>query len=103
MQLLLCVQAFATATSGGRLEVWDFAISTLLPVAVDVGSGRDRTSVLFNDHAPIIIVGDIGGNVSVFRLFGVGLALGEIEQQRRLMEAMDANVMKSESGQADPA
>lgn len=96
------MQVFATATGGGRVEVWDFAASTLLPVAVHTLPGHKRTSVLFNSHNSIIIAGDDNGGVSVFRSFEISRRCEAEQQQReRLAEAMDANVMKTEPGLGD--
>jgi dynein intermediate chain 4, axonemal len=93
---------FATATDSGTVEVWDFAQSTLRPVASHAKPGMTMTCVLFNEHNSTVVAGDSSGGVSVLRLFGINKEGETDEQQRkRLAAAMDANVMKTESGQAD--
>jgi len=64
-------------------------------------AGAQRTCVLFNESAPVIIAGDSSGGVSVFRMFDVGQKIGAAEQKQRLAAAMDANIM-TESLKAAP-
>lgn len=93
--------AFATATGGGSVDVWDMLQGTLRPVASFVNPNAKMTSVLFHMHNEILIAGDDNGGVSVFRLFGINRKnISDEAQQQRLMDAMDANVMKTSDGQA---
>jgi dynein intermediate chain 4, axonemal len=88
---------FATSTSGGAVDVWDFSESTLRPVTSFAKDGLRMTCVRFHEHNAALAAGDSDGGVSVLRLFGVTReAEGPEEQAARLAAAMDANVMKTE-------
>jgi dynein intermediate chain 4, axonemal len=87
---------FATATRGGSVEVWDFSHVALRPVASYQEPGTPMTCVLFNPHNETMIAGTSDGRVLVFRVFGVDRRHESTEaQQACLMEAMNANVMKT--------
>ena len=92
---------FATATSGGFVEVWDMLQGTLRPIASYSDPGVKMTSVLFHSQNETMIAGDASGGISVFRLFGINRRQDSDEaQQQRLVDAMDANVMKTRAAQA---
>ena len=93
--------AFATATGAGSVDVWDMLQGTLKPVASFTDASAKMTCVLFHVDNETMIAGDGNGGVTVFRLFGVNRKSDSDEtQQRRLMDAMDANVMKTGGCQA---
>lgn len=93
--------AFATATGGGSVDVWDMLQGTLRPAASFTDPNLRMTSVLFHVDNETMIAGDGSGGVSVFRLFGITRKFDSDEvQQQRLMDAMDANVMKTSGDQA---
>ncbi|KAL0034596.1 hypothetical protein WJX79_009843 [Trebouxia sp. C0005] len=87
---------FGTATSGGRIEIWDLAASTLKPIAQHTCEGRMFSSMLFSEESPVVVAGGSNGGVQVLRLLDVDLA-GDLEavQTRRLDDAMRANIVKT--------
>jgi len=92
---------FAAGTAGGRLDLWDFATSTLRPVATHMMPGRAAvTGVHFARDAPVVVACSEMGGVMVLRLLNVAGERGEPPelQQVRLEEALRANVMKAALG-----
>ena len=90
---------FGTATSGGRIEIWDLAASTLKPIAQHTCEGRMFSCMLFSEESPVVVAGGSNGGVEVLRLLDVDLA-DDLEafstvQTRRLDDAMRANIVKT--------
>lgn len=86
---------FACATAGGCVEVWDLSLSTLKPAARHTEAGVRMTSVAFHGVDSVLAAGDSAGGVTVLSVpdaFRPGE--DESEQQSRLANAMEANVMK---------
>lgn len=57
---------FGSVTSSGRLEVWDFDLSTVKPV-VTHKAGAKLSCLLFSPICPVVVCGSATGHVSVFR------------------------------------
>jgi len=87
---------FGTATSGGRIEIWDLAASTLKPIAQHTCEGRMFSCMLFSEESPVVVAGGSNGGIQVLRLLDVDLADDlEAVQTRRLDDAMRANIVKT--------
>ncbi len=89
--------AFAAATAGGRLEIWDVAVSTLKPVARHVSARARMTAVSFAPAgAPVVVAGGADGGLLVFRHFNVFGERGEGREAQvaRLEEALRANAVR---------
>eukprot|EP00879_Flechtneria_rotunda_P011374 GHRR01011880.1.p1 GENE.GHRR01011880.1~~GHRR01011880.1.p1 ORF type:complete len:526 (+),score=206.29 GHRR01011880.1:689-2266(+) len=88
---------FGAVTAGGRLELWDFAVSTLRPVVQHANTKCALTALMFAKDAPVVIAANDAGALLVFRL--INIAADKYEhpemQQTRLEEALRANVMKA--------
>jgi hypothetical protein len=90
-------------TSGGRLEVWDFAASTLRPAAQHVSFKARATAVSFAPRgAPVLVAGGDAGGLMVFRAFNLSDERGEGReaQMARLEEAIRANAAKAPAAAA---
>jgi dynein intermediate chain 4, axonemal len=80
--------------------VWDFAESTLKPVAMHHHEGSKLSCVLFSPTSPVVMCGGDDGAVSVHRIhYTGGQVPGRSEQLRLMDEALRANVMKTEPNQ----
>lgn len=87
---------FGTATSGGKVEIWDLAVSTLKPVAQHSCDRIKFACMLFCEESPVVVAGGSNGGVQVLRLMDVELA-DDLEQvqTKRLNDAMRANIVKT--------
>lgn len=75
-----CSTMFASTAKDGRLELWDLYKRQLDPIYVDWGGTSKkpdgfhtlspRTSVKFNKHDPILVTGNMDGEIDVYRIFG---------------------------------
>eukprot|EP00798_Chlamydomonas_sp_ICE-L_P023736 gene23736-9292_t len=89
---------FGSVTSGGRLEIWDFDLSTVKPV-VTHKAGQKLSCMLFSERSPIVACGGESGAVSVFRLYNIDREYESVEEQvSRLDDTIRANVMKQQAG-----
>jgi hypothetical protein len=70
---------FASTARDGRLEIWDLAERSLDPIYVDwygknEHDGRRsypaRTCLRFNSQDPVVVSGNVEGQISVYRLKG---------------------------------
>lgn len=87
---------FGTATSGGKIEIWDLAASTLKPIAQHACDGRTFSCMLFSEESPVVVAGGSNGGVQVLRLLDVDLHDDlEVVQTKRLDDAMRANIVKT--------
>lgn len=87
---------FGTATSGGKVEIWDLAVSTLKPVAQHSCDRIKFACMLFCEESPVVVAGGSNGGVQVLRLVDVELADDlESVQTKRLNDAMRANIVKT--------
>ena len=71
-----CSTLFASVAKDGRLELWDLLKNNMLdPCAfVKAKEGETlpaKTMVRFCEGAPIIITGDVQGDLNVYRLHGM--------------------------------
>eukprot|EP00644_Phytophthora_capsici_P009169 jgi/Phyca11/541427/estExt2_Genewise1Plus.C_PHYCAscaffold_60767 len=57
---------FAAVAEDGRIELWDLAQSTLDPIVLEVP--LECTTVAFAPKAPVLVVGDSTGDVTVYRV-----------------------------------
>ena len=74
-----CSTLFASVARDGRLELWDLQKKSLDPIYVD-WNGKSKadketiytakTCVRFNPADPVMVAGDVKGNISVYRLLG---------------------------------
>ena len=67
---------FASVCKDGRLELWDLEKNNMLdPVAfIKPKDGEifpEKTMVKFAEDAPVIITGDVAGDVNVYRLHSI--------------------------------
>ncbi len=88
---------FGTVTAGGRLEIWDFATSTLRPAAQHVATRTRMLCLLFAPAgAPVVVAGADNGQVLVFRMHNIAAERGEPGelQQVRLEDALNRNVLR---------
>jgi len=70
-----CSTLFSSVGKDGRLELWDLTKNNMLdPFAFDKPKNGEiypsKTMVSFGKEAPIIISGDVEGDVNVYRLQG---------------------------------
>lgn len=69
-----CSTLFSSVCKDGRLELWDLDKNMLDPFAKIVPGENEyipaKTMVRFSENAPVIITGDIEGDVNVYRLHG---------------------------------
>jgi WD40 repeat protein len=98
----------ACTTTGGQIQLWDLAVSTLRPVdshklttapapeasppqegPADEAEARiSRDCVSFSKTAPVIAVGDSRGTVSLFRLWDFDSEAPAADQSAALMSAL---------------
>lgn len=83
---------FATVTAQGKVEVWSITDPIHPSATAQFLDQRRLTNVLFAEQeAPVIVVGDEKGDVTVFRLLAQcygNLNLSSEEQERQLEEAI---------------
>ena len=74
-----CSTMFASTARDGRLEMWDLSERSLDPIYVDwYGKSEHiatrtypaRTCVKFNPHYPVLVSGNVDGQISAYRIFG---------------------------------
>lgn len=88
---------FGDVTSGGRLEIWDFELSTVKPVLTHK-AGVSLSCLLFSTNSPVVVCGSENGTVSVFRTFNIDREYDTKEEQlERLDQVIRDNVMKTTS------
>ncbi|KAG2453598.1 hypothetical protein HYH02_001816 [Chlamydomonas schloesseri] len=94
---------FGSVTASGRLEIWDFALSTVKPVMHQKTPAK-LSCMLFAPNYPVVVCGGEDGTVKAYRLFNVSHEYDTLEEQLgRLDSVIKANVMKKETGQAGQA
>ncbi|GAX75644.1 hypothetical protein CEUSTIGMA_g3088.t1 [Chlamydomonas eustigma] len=94
---------FGDVTSGGRLELWDFELSTVKPV-VTHKAGMRLSCLLFSTNSPVVVCGGENGAISVFRTHNIEREYDTLDEQlSRLDETIRANVMKQQPGQMHAA
>ena len=94
---------FAGVADDGRVEVWDIAQSTLKPIIVKTREDRvPRTVVKFCKQFPVLISGDAGGVIDVFRIKNITTEqLTPSEQRKRLEAALFTNNPEEETKAED--
>mmetsp|Transcript_1059 Transcript_1059/g.1511 ORF Transcript_1059/g.1511 Transcript_1059/m.1511 type:complete len:210 (-) Transcript_1059:202-831(-) len=91
---------FGCVTNSGRLEIWDFSLSTVKPV-MHVRSRSELSCLLFSPTCPVVVCAGKDGKVRCYRIHNVEREYDTLqEQQDRLEEVIKANVMKSQPGLA---
>ncbi|KAK1795746.1 hypothetical protein P4O66_001225 [Electrophorus voltai] len=71
------------AVNEGRLEIWDLGSSILDPIIVSVARpGVKLTSLLFATQTDCVLVGDSGGQVSVYKLKNLNAGEGKEAEVR---------------------
>lgn len=87
---------FGDVTSSGRLEIWDFALSTVKPVMHAKASEARLSCLLFSPTCPVVVCGGEDGAVKAYRLTNVAREYETREEQEERLElTIRANVMKS--------
>jgi len=66
---------FASVCKDGRLELWDLEKNNMLDPFAQIKPEENevapaKTMVRFSENAPVIITGDVEGDVNVYRLHG---------------------------------
>jgi len=78
----------------GRLEIWDVAQNLLDPIATEMSKDDiflpSRKTVKFSPKHPILVSGDIKGDIKVYRIFGYDdqFNLTQKQQEERLLKAV---------------
>ena len=70
-----CSTLFASVAKDGRIELWDLTKNNMLDPFAQIPKQSEtplppKTVVRFAQGAPVIVTGDIAGDISVFRLHG---------------------------------
>lgn len=87
---------FASVTNDGRIEIWDLFTEPLGPVVTyfdkDENGNHDntpKTIVRFSATSPVILSGNLKGEVDVYRTRGLEhVQVSEQDQQNRLLAAI---------------
>lgn len=87
---------FASVANDGRIEVWDLFIEPLNPIVTYFDqdeNGEDinipKTIVRFSATSPVILTGNLKGEVDVYRTKGLEhVQVSEQDQQHRLLTAL---------------
>eukprot|EP00758_Cryptobia_borreli_P018793 Tbor_TRINITY_DN7478_c0_g1::TRINITY_DN7478_c0_g1_i1::g.14558::m.14558 len=86
-----CSTTFATATSQGRVNVWDLC-DPLEPKAIHEIEGQSLNCLLFaHQESPVIAVGDSRGDVTILKLNGSEFernGMTDLEQEDRLNDVV---------------
>eukprot|EP00330_Aristerostoma_sp_ATCC50986_P007875 CAMPEP_0114583420 /NCGR_PEP_ID=MMETSP0125-20121206/7149_1 /TAXON_ID=485358 ORGANISM="Aristerostoma sp., Strain ATCC 50986" /NCGR_SAMPLE_ID=MMETSP0125 /ASSEMBLY_ACC=CAM_ASM_000245 /LENGTH=200 /DNA_ID=CAMNT_0001776851 /DNA_START=1898 /DNA_END=2500 /DNA_ORIENTATION=+ len=66
---------FGSVAKDGRLEIWDLSMEANDPIFTDPEDLKDkelpaRKTIKFSANNPIIVTGDVNGDIKVYRLFG---------------------------------
>lgn len=96
---------FGSVTNDGRVEIWDLKIDTLGPVVTHFDKDEEgntintpKTIVRFSPSAPVLLTGNLKGQVDVYRTRGlehVQVLLSD--QQNRIMGALKKDDFTSDS------
>ncbi|GFR43755.1 hypothetical protein Agub_g4867 [Astrephomene gubernaculifera] len=88
---------FGSVTASGRLEIWDFSLSTVKPV-MHQKTPMKLSCLLFAPSYPVVVCGGEDGAVKAYRLFNVSHEYDTPQEQlERLDDCIRANVMKSQA------
>ncbi|GIL70976.1 hypothetical protein Vretimale_4066 [Volvox reticuliferus] len=88
---------FGSVTANGRLEIWDFSLSTVKPV-MHQKTTMKLSCLLFAPSYPVVVCGGEDGAVKAYRIFNVSHEYDTLQEQlERLDECIRANVMKSQA------
>ncbi|KAG2499039.1 hypothetical protein HYH03_003224 [Edaphochlamys debaryana] len=88
---------FGSVTASGRLEIWDFSLSTVKPV-MHQRSPMKLSCMLFAPSFPVVVCGGEDGTVKAYRLFNVSHEYDTPQEHlERLDDTIRANVMKSQA------
>jgi len=85
---------FASSAKDGRLEIWDVAQNLLDPIACEMSKDDiflpARKTVKFSPKHPILVSGDIKGDIKAYRIFGFDdqFTLSNKQQEDRLLKAV---------------
>ena len=87
---------FASVANDGRIEVWDLFTEPLNPIVTYFDqdeNGEDintpKTIVRFSATSPVILTGNLKGEVDVYRTKGLEhVQVSEQDQQHRLLSAL---------------
>jgi len=89
---------FARVSRDGRLELWDLAQNLLDPVATDgkpteTEKFPSRKTVKFCPTSPILVTGDLVGDINVYRVNGYDeyFNMPALQQEERLIKAVYPN------------
>ncbi|EFJ40856.1 hypothetical protein VOLCADRAFT_77807 [Volvox carteri f. nagariensis] len=88
---------FGSVTASGRLEIWDFSLSTVKPV-MHQKTTMKLSCLLFAPNYPVVVCGGEDGAVKAYRIFNVSHEYDTLQEQlERLDDCIRANVMKSQA------
>jgi WD40 repeat protein len=101
---------FASVTNDGRVEIWDLKVDTLGPIITffdtDENDNRihtPKTIVKFSPTAPVILTGNLNGQVDVYRTKGLEhVQVLTTDQQNRLMGSLKKEDFSSDTKNDNP-
>ena len=101
---------FASVTNDGRVEVWDLKIDNLGPIITYFDEDEDgkrvhtpKTIVKFSPTAPVILTGNLNGQVDVYRTRGLEHVQVLVQdQQNRIMGALTKDDFASTEKEGSP-
>lgn len=90
----------------GRIEIWDLHDDTLQPVVTYFDKDSNganvnvpKTIVRFSNTSPVILSGNLSGEVDVYRTRGLEhVQVSDQDQQNRLMQAIKKEDFTQEAG-----
>lgn len=84
----------ASGSHDGSVDLWDLSVSTLKPVASACTTSAGKVScVSFSEVSPVLVSGNAGGYVGVYRLVGVtdGPGADEVKRLQAVMGGSSAS------------
>ena len=99
---------FASVANDGRIEIWDVKEDPLTPLVCHFDKDSEgneiktpKTVVRYSNESPVILTGNLDGEVDVYRTYGFEhVEVSENDQRERLMQAIkkeDFTVSKKEN------
>jgi len=93
---------FASVADDGRCEIWDLAVKNFEPIIINRGTpGVKRTMVRFNKFFPVLVTGNVDGDVEVFRVQNMEPRQMTTEEQKKNLEEVVYPAGKGRGGNED--